>query len=868
MSSNLATGLPELDALIHGLIVGDNVVWKVDDVNDYRRFVDPLVRWAVDHGRKLVYFRFASHPPLIDARPGVTISEHDPAAGFETFLDGIHDVIEQTGRGAYYVFDCLSQLAAAWFSDGMLGNFFRLTCPFLYDMETIAYFALTGHYHSHHALGPIRDTTQLLLDVYHNKERVYLRPLKVQQRYSPTMHMLHVWEDGHFRPLTDSWSIAEVMNPLEGGGVDAAISRLDVWNRAFHHAEDVVRAIEAERPLADSPDAVLDRLLRMVVSRDERILELARRFFSVKDVLAVGRRTIGTGLIGGKAVGMLLARAIVNQRLPRWRDLLEVHDSFFIASDTFYSYLVRNGCWWLRQSQKNPDTYLEGAQQARRRILTGDFSPEIEAQLLAMLDYFGESPIIVRSSSLLEDNFGNSFAGKYESVFCPNQGSRHQRLENLVAAIKTIYASSISEGALHYRARHGILDKDEQMALLVQRVSGRRHRDLFYPDTGGVGFSFNLFAWNEDIDPTAGMLRLVYGLGTRAVDRIEDDYTRIIALNAPDLVPGNPTEGGHPYAQHKVDVLDLSGNHLVTKTVEEVFAVSEKEPLKLFTSTDLEAARRARESGRNDAAPPRILTFKELLRDTPFVDDMREMLQAIQEAYGCPVDVEFTANFQPDKQYKVNIVQCRPLQVREDDTPDGLPEGISEDDVLLKSTGPVIGHSQLSLVDRFIYVVPAAYAALPMRDKYAVARLIGKLTRHPDRPKKGATMLLGPGRWGTSTPELGVTVSFAEIETVNILCEIVEMREGLVPEVSYGTHFFSELIEMDMLYMALSPASEGNFIRREYFENGRNKLLSLVPEAEALESVVKVIEIEHSKSTPVAKVYANTIEQRVVSYQE
>src|SRR3990167_6344357 len=220
-------------------------------------------------------------------------------------------------------------------------------------------------------------------------------------------------------------------------------------------------------------------LLRMAISRDERMLELARKYLTLGDLLAVWKRMIGTGLIGGKAVGMLMAGAILKQADPRWSDLLEAHDSFFIGSDVFYTFLVENGCWWLRQKQRDPATFLDGVEEARRRILTGRFPDYIRREFAEMLDYFGQSPIIVRSSSLLEDSFGNAFAGKYESVFCANQGPHQKRLEDFMSAVRTIYASTMSEKALRYRAQRGILDRDEQMSLLVQRVSGTRHGALF-----------------------------------------------------------------------------------------------------------------------------------------------------------------------------------------------------------------------------------------------------------------------------------------------------------------------------------------------------------------------------------------------------
>ena len=120
---------------------------------------------------------------------GLFVHGLSPEDGFESFIADIHRVIEEAGRGTFYVFDCLSDLAVDWYSDQMLGNFFMLTCPYLYDLETVTYFGLLRNRHSSRATGAISETTQLLLDVYRHDGTLYVRPLKVQHRYSPTMDM-------------------------------------------------------------------------------------------------------------------------------------------------------------------------------------------------------------------------------------------------------------------------------------------------------------------------------------------------------------------------------------------------------------------------------------------------------------------------------------------------------------------------------------------------------------------------------------------------------------------------------------------------------------------------------------------------------
>jgi hypothetical protein len=865
IDAQVSTGLVGLDRVFRGVMAGDNIVWQVDSIEDYRPLVEPFCQYARDKGRRLVYFHFARHATLVPEGPGVEIHLLDPGEGFEPFLTAIHKTIERTGRGAYYVFDSLSDLVADWYSDQMLGNFFMLTCPYLYDLETVAYFALLRGHHSFRATAPILDTTQLFNDVYRHHGALYVRPLKVQQRYSPTMHMLHIWRGEEFVPVTDSVTIAEILTLTPWTGLKNNDPRRDIWNRTFLEVEEVLEAQRDNVHCDELSHAILQHTLRMTVSRDARVIRLAAQYLSLTDILAIKQRMIGSGLIGGKAVGVLLARAMLKKTLPRWNELLEIHDSFFVGSDVFYTFLVRNGCWWVRDKQKHPATFLDGAETARRRILRGDFPDNTLQQFSDMLDYFGQSPIIVRSSSVLEDNFGNAFAGKYDSVFCVNQGPREKRLEDLLSAVRTIYASTMSERALRYRARRGILDRDEQMGLLVQRMSGVQQGTLFYPHMAGVGLSFNPYAWSEQIDPAMGMVRLVMGLGTRAVDRSDDDYTRVVSLSDPERRPESNFDRVRQYAQKRIDVLDLEDNQLTTRQFTEVAQLSPNLPLLMIATVDDEVEQRAR--GIKEGVPW-VLTFEPLLRNTPFVADMREMLRTLQQAYDYPVDVEFTANFISDTHYKIDLVQCRPFQVREAGTIPNPPAPIDPQHLVLEAHGAVIGHSRIGTVDRLVYVVPAVYGQLPLNDRQQIARLIGQITRlrGPDAAK--ALLLIGPGRWGTTSPELGVPVRFAEISSAAVLCEIVTMHEGRVPDVSLGTHFFSDLVETDILYLAMFPQRQDNRFNAAFFDQQPNRLVELLPNAADWSECVRVIDLPNADQPLVLRLNANTLEQRVCCYLE
>jgi hypothetical protein len=868
VDSQLSTGITALDHMFRGLIPGDNLVWQIDAVHDFAPFVGPYCEVARRFGRRLVYFRFGEHAPLVSDELGAQVTRLDPRLGFEQFIAEVHRVIRDAGRGAVFVFDCLSTLAETWCSDRMLGNFFMLTCPYIYDLEGLAYFPLLRNLHSFHATTPIARTTQILLDVYRHKDALYIQPSKVEHRYSPTMYMLHAWEGGDFVPVTESSTIAEILTSQPWAGLDSVRSRLGKWNRTFLQAERAWEAMEHGQPASADAGELFRTLVHMLFTRDERLTEMAGRYLTLGDLLAIWKRMVGTGLIGGKSVGMLLARAILRQTAPRWNSVLEAHDSFFIGSDVFYSFLVENGCWWMRQKQRDPRSFLDDVEATRRRIITGTFPDHIVREFAEMLDYFGQSPIIVRSSSLLEDNYGNAFAGKYESVFCANQGPHQKRLEDFVAAVKTIYASTMSEKALRYRAQRGLLERDEQMPLLVQRVSGTRHGHLHFPHLAGVGLSVNPYVWNKHIDPAAGMVRIVFGLGTRAVDRSDDDYTRVVALNEPLRRPESGLDEVRQYSQHRVDVIDLDGNQLVSRNFTEIVDHTPQLPVQMFASQDHELAQRAAEHGLS-ASSAWLLTFDHLLTQTPFVDDMRQMLTMLQAAYAHPVDIEFTVNFCSPDQYRVNLVQCRPLQVAAGFAATDLPARIDPQNVVLQACGAAIGQSRLTTIDRLVYVTPSVYGDLPIQDRYTVARLIGRLLHLDTPPRPKHTFLIGPGRWGTTTPSLGVPVSFAEIDTVSVLCEIVAMRKDLVPDVSLGTHFFNDLVEWNMLYLALFPGREGNDWNRTFFEDAPNRLPELMPEAARWAPVIRVIDCpDHHPSGTTLKLWANTLEQKVCCYLE
>lgn len=845
----VGTGFSGLDRILDSLRIGDNVVWKVDRIADYQDFVRPFVQTALAEGRNLVYLRFGQHPSVIANDLQVKTFELDPREGFEPFTSRIHEIITAEGHGAFYVFDCLSELLSAWATDHMIGNFFRVTCPYLFELDTVAYFALIRDRHALRTINRIRETTQVLLDLLHYDDDLYLQPLKVWERHSPTMFLPHRMADSAFIPLANSYDATRLMSNIFRRDAIVSARQLDHWHRLFIQAEAVEESDDSEEQ-----EKMVRHLCRHLIGREERILALALKYFSLKNLLAIKARMIGTGFIGGKAVGMLLARQILrDDPASNWNEYIEEHDSFYVGSNVYYTYLVHNGLWRLLMQQKTADGYFTAAAALREQILCGEFPDVIRDGFRKMLEYFGQYPIIVRSSSLLEDGFDNAFAGKYDSFFCPNQGSPEQRLETFEDSVRRIFASTMSEDALAYRLQRGLDRQDEQMGLLIQRVSGSYREHYYFPELAGVGVSYNTFVWDREMDPTAGMLRMVLGLGTRAVDRVEGDYPRIVALDHPLKRPHKGVEDTRRFAQRDVDLLNVNTNLLETHAVQALADEGIKIDFERYAVRDQETMARLAER-RGEKKTIWLLTFDKLLTSDEFTPLMQRLLKTLEKAYNYPVDIEFTVNFTVTRQPRINIVQCRPLQTKGRRQQVTIPQNLPQEQIFFSADGHFMG-GNISLPLRWvIWICGEEYARLPLNEKYEVARLIGRLNRRIANREDSPCMLLGPGRWGTSTPSLGVPVNFSEICNMTVLGEVAFLSGGLMPELSYGSHFFQDLVEADIFYTALFTESDFCFFNRAMLNEQDNALEGLLPSSGHFKKVVKVFSVPERDLVLVADV--------------
>ncbi|MCR5701210.1 MAG: PEP/pyruvate-binding domain-containing protein [Lachnospiraceae bacterium] len=830
----IKSGIPKFDEAIDNIRLGDNVVWRVSDLSEFKLFMEPYIRQAIEDKRNIIYFRFAGHEPLIEECPEIKTIEVPLSHRFETFTVDIHNAIEAEGRDAFYVFDCLSELQAAWATDLMMGNFFRVTCPFLFVLDTVAFFPIIRGKHSVQAINKIFNTTQLFFDVYSDKRNIYVRPEKVWNRNSDKMFLPHTYDprSGEFAPILDGVRSSRFYQALGMAQRSADEQYSDSWDQFFTKA----------KLMNDNGMDIMSECSKMcdiMMTRDSKMREMVKKHFTPEDYFAVRDHMVGTGMIGGKACGMLLARAIIRNKEPDINDVLEPHDSFYVGSDLYYTYIVDNNLWDMRIMQRTDEGYFDLAGDFADRLMSGSFSNEMREQFVRIIEYYGQDPYIIRSSSILEDGFGNAFAGKYESVFCVNRGSLEERISEFENAIKIVYASSMSLSALDYRKRRGLDKRDEQMALLIQRVSGSYYGSAYMPCAAGVGYSYSPYRIMKDTDPKAGMLRLVMGLGTSAVDRTEGSYPRIVNLDRPEKTSYSSSADKHKFSQGKAEVIDMSAKIMKKLTLEDIEPDIPKYLDKILLEHDYDAESRLREMGRKREV--KFISCKGLVANATLMDQMKRMLRCIQDEYEYPIDTEFTINVSENGEYSVDLLQCRPLQVQKGKSGTVIPLNIPTERILLESKGSSMGMSKASRLDIIVYVDPVKYYNMPYKDKDLVAKLIGKINWHY-RDMNKHMMLIVPGRVGTTSPELGVPTAFSDISAYEIICEAEESKAGYNPELSYGSHIFQDLVEAEILYTAVFDNEKTIHFCPDKLENTKD-IISDFEQGTILADIVHVYDV-------------------------
>jgi len=573
------------------------------------------------------------------------------------------------------------------------------------------------------------------------------------------------------------------------------------------------------------------------------------------------------GKLGGKAAGLLLARWILEQPevAKLGLDRIRIPRTWSIISDAVMDFIKMNNL------EDVMDQKFKDISQVRREypnmiqlFKNSTFPPEVLTGLSRALDYFGEVPLIIRSSSLLEDRFGTAFSGKYKSLFLANQGTKSERMDALLDAVAEVWASVLGPDPIEYRRERGLQEFVEEMGILIQEVVGTRVGRYWLPAFAGVAFSLNEFRWSPRIQREDGLIRLVPGLGTRAVDRVGDDFPVLAVPAQPGLRANQSLDEVLRYCPSQADVINLETNCFETVALSELLREPGADyPMveKIFSvlrNGRLERSSRLMIDVQNDDL---VADMEGLLGGSEFINQMNLLMNTLAQYMTTPVDLEF-AHDGTD----FYLLQCRPQAMTGDSAPAAIPLDVAEDKVVF-SANRFVSNGWVPPISHIVYVVPEAYSALPSLEAMAeIGRAVGRLNSLLPKRK---FILMGPGRWGSRGDiKLGVSVTYADINNTAMLIEVARKVGNYLPDLSFGTHFFQDLVEANIRYLPLYPdGGEAQF--NEKFLGGTNNVLaSLVPEYAHLSDCVRVIDVPAASGGDILRVYLNADQDAALAVLE
>jgi pyruvate, water dikinase len=600
-------------------------------------------------------------------------------------------------------------------------------------------------------------------------------------------------------------------------------------------------------------------LTRRFFSESLAFINVAKKVITVKDFYDLLGKVIFPprchGKLGGKSAGLFLARKIVDRYAADDSVLrqVKVPRTWYVTSDWILTFVHHNE---LQDVLNWKYMEIDQVRQEYPRLVAlfkdSSFPSELAQGLSLALDDLGDRPIIVRSSSLLEDRSGSAFSGKYKSLFLGNRGTKEERLAALMDAIAEVYASIFGPDPTEYRAERGLLDVHEEMGILIQEVVGQPVGKYFLPACSGVAFSNNEFRWSARISRGDGLIRLVPGLGTRAVDRVADDYPVLIAPGQPNLRANVTVEEVLRYSPKRIDVINLETNSFETVEVRELLrSCGARYPQVRLLVSLVDHDRIEQPIGLVDFAKrDAVFTFEGLISKTPFVSYVRELLALLQDKLGEPVDIEFA--YDGNDFY---LLQCRPQSYSGDAVPVPIPQDLPAERVLF-SASRFVSNGRVPEITHIVYVDPEGYSHLPdehaMRD---VGRAVGRLNKL--LPKR-RFILMGPGRWGSRGDiKLGVPVTYSDINNSAMLIEVARQKGNYLPDLSFGTHFFQDLVEASIRYLPLYPDDPTNVFKEPFFRGSRSILEELLPEFAGLADTLRVIDVPREAGGLVLRVLMN-----------
>lgn len=518
---------------------------------------------------------------------------------------------------------------------------------------------------------------------------------------------------------------------------------------------------------------------------------------------------VGEGSLGGKARGLAFLNSMVYKHdLARKYDNVKISipRTVVIATDYFDRFILENDLQYVIDSDISDEEILSEFVAAR-------LPEELMDQLRVYVETV-RSPLAVRSSSKLEDSSYQPFAGVYSTYMIPLVENRNQMLRMLGKAIKSVYASVFYSGSRTYIQTTANLLSEEKMAVVVQSICGSEHDGLYYPMLSGVARSVNFYPLGNE-KPEDGIVDLAFGLGKTVVDggnslRFSPKYPKkILQLSEPKLALRD--------TQKMMYALDLRPG---------AFKISVNEGINLahspvadilpgFSHPELVASTFSTENNRMlpgiTAKGPRVISFDAILKYNrfPLAQIIRDLLDLCKEALMCDVEMEFAADM--DYRHKDNALVLKLLQVRPvgeygNDAKVSIEDAAKNMENILVKSSKALGSGQIENITHIIHVPSDTFDSAKTTD---MAKEIAKLNAIV-RNEGGSYLLIGPGRWGSSDPWLGIPVLWSDISEAKIIVE--SAIPGYQIEPSQGTHFFQNITSLGVGYLTVDTVRRDGLI--------------------------------------------------------
>lgn len=601
-------------------------------------------------------------------------------------------------------------------------------------------------------------------------------------------------------------------------------------------------------------------LIRRFFTDQLEFINIVKNYVQVSDFSEILKHLVhppgSQGKLGGKSAGLFLADKILCNVVKESKYCTEykIPKTWYMSSDGLLAFLQHNNLEEIvEQKYKEIDQIRHEYPHLVQLLKNSKFPPETVKGLSIVLDDIGENPLIVRSSSLLEDRLDSAFSGKYKSLFLANQGKKEERMNALLDALAEVYASTFGPDPIEYRTEKGLIDFHEEMGIMIQEVVGKKVNGYFFPAFAGVAFSHNEFRWSPRINREDGLIRMVPGLGTRAVDRLSDDYPILIAPGQPGLRVNVTPDEVVRYSPTKIDIIDLIDNRFKTLEFSELIdRIGDKYPQfrKIVSVVKDGHIQKLSFMEQYSSDHEIVVTFNGYISDQKFIQQIRKTLEVLQDKLNTPVDIEFAHDGE-----NLYLLQCRPQSFAQDAAPMPIPKDVHEEKIVF-TANRYVSNGYVPDITHIVYVDPAKYTEIDNIDNMKmVGSAVSKLNKL--LPKK-RFILMGPGRWGSRGDiKLGVSVTYADINNTAVLIEIARKKGNYLPDLSFGTHFFQDLVESSIRYLPLYPDDTGVIFNEKFLIESPNVLTQIVPEFQKIEDVVRVIDITQATNGSVLKVLLN-----------